>query len=89
MAGSRALGYRVAWVHRAGAPTERLGCLPDAYRSRLAPPIHFRPPLMQIRDQDGGNDVAKVNAIRQLELMRVAEDDPNRSIGDRAITNQA
>ena len=44
---------------------------------------------MQIRDQDGGNDVAKVNAIRQLELMRVAEDDPNRSIGDRAITNQA
>ena len=24
-----AFGYRVAWVNRAGAPTERLGFLPD------------------------------------------------------------
>ena len=28
-AGARAFGYRVAWVNRADAPTERLGFLPD------------------------------------------------------------
>jgi 2-haloacid dehalogenase len=28
-AGARAFGYRVAWVNRAGAPTERLGFPPD------------------------------------------------------------
>jgi 2-haloacid dehalogenase len=35
-AGARAFGYRVVWVNRAGAPTERLGFPPDATVSDLS-----------------------------------------------------